>query len=151
MYPCKACAGCALAGDCRDSKAKRGRTGDRDGHEPLREKMPAKMQTDQGKDVYNRRMHIGETPFAIIKNIFGVRRFLLRGLEKVRTEWRWVCTAYNMRKLMHAWRDCAELAKMNDAAIVSDTEGILEKITGDSRVDSCCRSVNQQTASPVAA
>jgi hypothetical protein len=47
-------------------------------------------------------MHIGETPFAIIKNIFEVRRFLLRGLEKVRTEWRWVCTAYNLKKLMTA-------------------------------------------------
>ena len=47
-------------------------------------------------------MHIGETPFAIIKNIFEVRRFLLRGLEKVRTEWRWVCTAYNLKKLMAA-------------------------------------------------
>ena len=47
-------------------------------------------------------MHIGETPFAIIKSIFDVRRFLLRGLEKVRTEWRWVCTAYNLKKLMTA-------------------------------------------------
>ena len=27
-------------------------------------------------------MHIAETPFAIIKSILGVRRFLLRGLEK---------------------------------------------------------------------
>ena len=45
-------------------------------------------------------MHIGETPFAIIKGILEVRRFLLRGLDKVRTEWRWVCTPYNLRKLM---------------------------------------------------
>ena len=51
--------------------------------------------------------------YAIIKSILGVRRFLLRGLEKVRTEWLWVCTAYNMRKrLSHAAGLRTELAKM---------------------------------------
>lgn len=64
--------------------------------------MHAKLQTEAGQETYNRRMHIGETPFAVIKGIFGVRRFLLRGLEKVRTEWRWVCTAYNLKKLVAA-------------------------------------------------
>ena len=58
------------------------------------------MKSAAARTAYNRRMHIGETPFATIKHIFEVRRFLLRGLEKVRTEWRWVCTAYNLKKLM---------------------------------------------------
>jgi hypothetical protein len=65
--------------------------------------MHAKMQTAEGQQTYHRRMHIGETPFAIIKGILDVRGFLLRGLEKVRTEWRWVCTAYNLKKLIAAW------------------------------------------------
>ena len=113
VYRCADCAGCALAGECMDPKAKRGRTVQRDEYEPLREKMAAKMQTLQGKAVYNQRMHIAETPFAIIKSILGVRRFLLRGLEKVRTEWLWVCTAYNMRKLLtHVTGLRAELAKL---------------------------------------
>ena len=86
VYRCADCAGCVLAGECLDPKAKRGRTVRRDEHEPLRETMAAKMQTPEGKAVYNQRMHIAETPFAIIKSILGVRRFLLRGLEKVRTE-----------------------------------------------------------------
>ena len=102
-----------LAGECLDPKAKRGRTVRRDEHEPLREKMAAKMRTPQGKAVYNQRMHLAETPFAIIKSILGVRRFLLRGLEKVRTEWLWVCTAYNLRKLLaHMAGLRAELANM---------------------------------------
>jgi transposase len=100
IYGCKGCEGCPLAKECLDPKAKRGRTISRDGHEPARARMYAKMQTEAGRTTYNRRMHIGETPFAIIKNILEVRRFLLRGLEKVRTEWRWVCTAYNLRKLI---------------------------------------------------
>jgi transposase len=100
VYRCRNCDGCPLGGVCRDPNSQRGRSISRDEHEPLRERMHAKMQTEAGRTIYNRRMHIGETPFAIIKNIFEVRRFLLRGLEKVRTEWRWVCTAYNLKKLM---------------------------------------------------
>ena len=65
-----------------------------------RERMHAKLQTEEGKETYHRRMHVGETPFAVIKGILGVRGFLLRGLETVRTEWRWVCTACNLRKLI---------------------------------------------------
>jgi len=102
IYGCKDCANCPQAKECLDPKAKRGRTISRDAYEPQRERMHAKMQTEAGRKTYNRRMHIGETPFAIIKNIFEVRRFLLRGLEKVRTEWCWVCTAYNLKKLMAA-------------------------------------------------
>ena len=112
LYRCADCAGCVLAAECLDPKAKRGRTVRRDEHEPLREKMAAKMRTTQGQAVYNQRMHVAETPFAIIKSILGVRRFLLRGLAKVRTEWLWVCTAYNMRKLLaYVAGLCAELAE----------------------------------------
>lgn len=100
VYRCGNCEGCPLSGVCRAPNSQRGRSVSRDEHEPLRERMHAKMQTEAGRTIYNRRMHIGETPFAIIKNIFEMRRFLLRGLEKVRTEWRWVCTAYNLKKLM---------------------------------------------------
>lgn len=102
VYRCETCKGCPLAGECLDPKAKRGRTVRRDPYEPLRERMHAKLQTAEGKTTYHRRMHIGETPFAVIKGILEVRRFLLRGLEKVRTEWRWVCTAYNLKKLIAA-------------------------------------------------
>jgi len=102
IYACSACAGCPLAQECLDPKAKRGRTVSRDGYEPARERMEAKMATAEGKKTYNQRMHIAETPFAVIKGILEVRRFLLRGLEKVRTEWRWVCTAHNLKKLIAA-------------------------------------------------
>jgi transposase len=102
IYGCKDCYNCPLAKECLDPKAKRGRTISRDAYEPQRERMHARMQTEAGRQTYNQRMHIGETPFAIIKSILEVRRFLLRGLEKVRTEWCWVCTAYNLKKLIAA-------------------------------------------------
>ena len=102
VYACKSCPGCPLAKECLAPEAKGGRTVSRDEYESARERMHAKMQTDEARATYNRRMHIGETPFAIIKGILEVRRFLLRGLEKVRMEWRWICTAYNLRKLIAA-------------------------------------------------
>jgi transposase len=102
IHRCSQCEGCPLAGECLAPTAKRGRTISRDGYEPLRDAMHAKLKTEEGKKIYSRRMHIAETPFAIIKAVMEVRRFLLRGVKKVRTEWLWVCTAYNLRKLIAA-------------------------------------------------
>ena len=45
---------------------------------------------------------MAETPHAVIKAVMGLRRFLLRGLTKVRIEWRWACTACNLQKLARA-------------------------------------------------
>jgi transposase len=102
VYRCPQCAGCPLASQCLDAKARRGRTVSRDGTEPLRAKVAAKLESESGRKTYNRRMHLAETPFALLKGALGVRQFLLRGLSKVRTEWLWVCTAYNLRKLISA-------------------------------------------------
>jgi len=102
MYRCKQCTGCPLASQCLDPHGKHGRTVGRDGSERLRDQVAKKLATEAGRKTYNQRMHIAETSFAILKGILGVRQFLLRGLEKVRTEWLWVCTAYNLKKLIQA-------------------------------------------------
>jgi transposase len=102
VYRSKSCEGCRLAGVCREPKAKRGRSVSRDQYEPLREQMHQRMKSVAGQATYARRMHAAETPFGHIKSVMGVRQFLLRGLEKVRIEWTWVCTAYNLKKLLAA-------------------------------------------------
>ena len=43
---------------------------------------------------------VAETPFAILKAVMGIRQFLLRGLEKVKTEWLWAVTSFNLAKLV---------------------------------------------------
>jgi hypothetical protein len=101
-YRCHECANCPLAAACLDPKSKRGRTVSRDGTEPLRAQMAAKMNTEESRKRYRRRLHIAETPFAILKGVMGIRQFLLRGLEKVRTEWLWACIAYNLKKITFA-------------------------------------------------
>jgi hypothetical protein len=60
------------------------------------------MARDDSRTIYRQRPRIAETPFAIIKSIMGLRQFLLRGLEKVKTEWLWTVTAFNVMKLARA-------------------------------------------------
>jgi transposase len=66
-----------------------------------KEKMAAKLRTPAGKAIYARRKAIVEPVFGQIKGARGFRRFLLRGLAKVRGEWRLVCLTHNLLKL---WR-----------------------------------------------
>jgi hypothetical protein len=99
LYKCTDCANCPLAQRCLSRGAKR-RTIVRDEHEHHRENVARRMKTKEGKEVYRRRTPVAETPFGYIKGVLGIRQFLVRGLDKVRTEWRWICTAYNLRKLL---------------------------------------------------
>ena len=66
-----------------------------------KEKMAAKLRTEAGKALYARRKVIVEPVFGQIKGVRGFRRFLLRGLAKVRGEWRLVCLTHNLLKI---WR-----------------------------------------------
>ena len=60
---------------------------------------------------------MAETPFGILKSVMGLRQFLLRGLEKVKTEWRWAATAFNIVKLVRGiGRLRAQFAEMAAAA-----------------------------------
>ena len=74
---------------------------------PERKAMRAKLQTPEGKSGYARRKAIVEPVFGQIKEAQGYRRFLLRGIDLVRTEWSLLCTAHNLRKLFRARRTAA--------------------------------------------
>jgi len=65
------------------------------------EKMRAKLQTAAGRAVYALRKGVVEPVFGQIKAARGFRRFSLRGLGKIRGEWRLVCLTHNLLKV---WR-----------------------------------------------
>ena len=67
----------------------------------VQERMAAKVRTPEGKALYARRKVIVEPVFGQIKEARGFRRFLLRGLENIRGEWRLVCLTHNLLKM---WR-----------------------------------------------
>lgn len=102
VYRCQACAGCPLAAACLSPDSQHGRTITRDEFEDARERVAARMATAAAREVYNQRPRIAETTFGILKSVMGLRQFLLRGLDKVKTEWRWACTAFNLAKLVRA-------------------------------------------------
>lgn len=100
IYRCQACLGCPLAAVCVAPQNKNGRTITRDEFVEARERTAARMSTPRAKQIYDQRPRIAETTFGILKGVFGMRQFLLCGLEKVRTEWRWAATAFNVMKLV---------------------------------------------------
>lgn len=100
VYRCEACTGCPLAAACVSSQSRGGRTISRDEFEEVRARTAARMRTEEAKQIYNDRPRIAETTFGILKNVFGLRQFLLRGLPKVKIEWRWAATAFNLKKLV---------------------------------------------------
>jgi transposase len=67
-----------------------------------KETMARKLATKSGAAIYSRRKVIVEPVFGQIKEARGFRRFLLRGLRKVRGEWSLITLTHNLLKL-HAY------------------------------------------------
>ena len=61
----------------------------------LLEQMKQKLKTEAGRELYRMRKAIVEPVFGQIKEWRGFRRFLLRGLQKVRAEWKLICLTHN--------------------------------------------------------
>lgn len=64
--------------------------------------MRRKLRTKKGRERYALRMATVEPVFGQIKQGRGFRQFLLRGIAKVRREWRLICTGHNLLKLFSA-------------------------------------------------
>ena len=58
-----------------------------------------RLQTKTGKALYALRKQMPEPVFGIVKSVMGFRQFSLRGLEKVRGEWKLVTMAWNIKRL----------------------------------------------------
>ena len=71
-----------------------------------KERMARKLRTKHGRETYAKRKGMIEPilldsgqVFGQIKQVRGFRQFLLRGLEKMRGEWRLICLTHNLKKL----------------------------------------------------
>ena len=67
----------------------------------VKERMAHKLRTPEGRKCYAQRKHIVEPVFGQVKHVRGFRQFLLRGLKKVRAEWKLLCLTHNLLKI---WR-----------------------------------------------
>jgi len=82
---------------------------------PRADAMREKLRAGGWESPYRLRKQTVEPVFGQIKEARGFRRFLHRGREKVRAEWRFICTAHNVLKL--AARKAAERAAAAPAAL----------------------------------
>ncbi len=92
------CANCPLLARCVSPKRKTRRLARMKGAAVL-DRLEERMTSAESRAIYKRRSTLAESPFARIKSQFGIRRFLSRGLDKVRIEWQWICSAYNINLL----------------------------------------------------
>jgi transposase len=81
-----------------------------------KERMRAKLDTETGRALYARRKTIVEPVFGQIKEGRGFRRFLLRGLAKIRGEWRLVCLTHNLLKI---WRYGSDFLRSSRCALIN--------------------------------
>lgn len=66
--------------------------------DPVVRAMAARLKRGGFRSRYRLRKQVVEPTFGQIKEARGFRRFLLRGLKKVPSEWALVCTAHNLTK-----------------------------------------------------
>jgi transposase len=67
-----------------------------------KDKMARKLRTQKGRATYSKRKQIVEPVFGQIKEARGFRRFSLRGLDNVASEWDLICLTHNLLKLFRS-------------------------------------------------
>ncbi len=98
IYACQDCAGCPLRARCTKAKGNRQI---RISFQLLAYRRQARtnLTSPEGQRLRAARSIEVETVFGHLKHNLGFRRFHLRGLEKVKTEWGLVSIAHNLRKM----------------------------------------------------
>jgi hypothetical protein len=97
-YQCANCQDCPLKSQCTKAKGNR-RIQVSFQLIEYRRQARENLTSETGQALRKQRSVEVETVFGNIKHNMRFRRFHLRGLEKVNTEWGLVCIAHNMRKL----------------------------------------------------
>lgn len=68
------------------------------------ERMRERLREEPWRTLYKQRREIVEPVFGQIKETRGLRRFALRGLQKVKAEWQLICLTHNLLKLFrYGW------------------------------------------------
>jgi len=106
VYRCsgKVCRECSAFGECTKDR-RQGRAIEVGPHEQLLQTHRELMAQEDSKEIYKERQETVEPVFGIMKERQDARRFLLRGLKKVKAEWTLLCTAFNLRSLWRIWAE----------------------------------------------
>jgi transposase len=117
IYRGESCRRCAVKRECTRGPARRIT---RDGREGLLEAMREKLRSEEGKEIYKKRLYTVEPVLGDIK--WNRRKLMmsLRGLEKVRGEFCLMCLVHNVKKIVKrvfegylprfGWRKASQVA-----------------------------------------
>lgn len=97
VYECEDCQGCPVKEECTKTTGNR-TLWVRVELQKMKKTAHDRLESPRGKEVRSRRPIEVEAVFGRLKHNWGFRRFLLRGKEKVKTEWGILCIAHNMAK-----------------------------------------------------
>jgi len=100
-YRCRSFRDCPQRWQC--SPQKQGRTILRGEHEAAVQRQRRKQESPLKQEILRSRKAIVEVVFAQIKEQMHFRRFTVRHLENVRTQWSLLCTVFNLKKLYRRW------------------------------------------------
>ena len=96
VYKATDCPDCQKREQCTKQKH---RTILRHNNRHLIEEMKVRLKSEEGRRKYLKRMITIEPIFGHLKHNLGYRQFLLRGLEKVKSEFRLMCIGSNLKKM----------------------------------------------------
>ena len=96
------CRSCPAFGLC--TRSKHGRRIEVTLHDAALQSHRRWMQTPTAQEALRLRKQLVEPVFGILKEQQGARRFLLRGVDAVRSEWSLMATAFNLRALWKVWK-----------------------------------------------
>jgi len=97
------CQTCPAKGKCCPQSQRRSLVRTEESPEVRRHR--EKMASESAREIYKQRSQVAEFPNAWIKEKFGLRKFRLRGLIKVRIEALWACLTYNICQWIRlCWR-----------------------------------------------
>jgi hypothetical protein len=97
-YRCAGCETCEKKNLCTRSEA--GRTVSRSEHHEEMEAFRSMMKTPEYKAKVSKRKELCEHPFGTLKRGLGYDHFLLKGFEKVRGEFSFMCFIYNFKRTL---------------------------------------------------
>ncbi|MCX6646358.1 MAG: IS1182 family transposase [bacterium] len=85
------------------TKNKQGRSIKIGKHHAAMVRQREKQRDSEMRRLLAARKTIVEPVFGIIKEVFGLRRWSVIGIEKVRAVWSLICTAFNLKKMYRFW------------------------------------------------
>lgn len=98
-YHCYDCDGCIKRLLCTNNQ--RGRSITVSTNKEAMDRFKVDMKSEQNKKLISKRKEIAEHPFGTLKRNLGYTYFLQKGLENVKTEFSFMCFAYNFKRLLN--------------------------------------------------